>query len=122
MTTHLDHRERPAVETPRSSVVVGSLWMVGISLILFFLPLINGLVGGTVGGYKVGSVGRALAAAVLPAIVVALVLWGIVSLFGAPGWGILAGATGGLLIALADVGIFIGALIGGALGRRRVVA
>jgi hypothetical protein len=92
--------------------------MIGVSLVLFFLPLINGIIGGLVGGYKVGGVGRALLAAILPAVVVALALGVIFMIFDAPVLGFLAGLTGAVLVVLADVGIFIGALIGGALSRR----
>jgi hypothetical protein len=102
----------------QSSVVAGSLWMIGLTLALFFLPLVNGLVGGFVGGYKVGGVGRALIAALLPAIVVAVALWIVFAVFDAPVWGVVAGLTGAILILLADVGIFIGAVIGGALSGR----
>lgn len=103
----------------RSSILAGSFWMVAISLALFFLPLLNGLIGGLVGGYKVGAVGRALVAAILPAVIVTLGLWLIFALWDAPFWGIVAGLTGGLLVLLADVGIFVGAAIGGLLAARR---
>ena len=107
-----------AESKPQSSIVVASMWMVLISLLLFFLPVINGFIGGAVGGYKVGSVGRALIAAVLPAIVVALGLWGIFLVYEAPVWGVLAGTTAGMLVAISDLGIFVGAAFGGALSRR----
>ena len=107
----------------RENVVVGSLWMVGLSLLLFWIPLVNGLIGGFVGGYKVGTIGRALAAAVLPAVVVALALWLLLAAFDLGGWGLLAGVGVGALIVFADLGIFIGAALGGAWaeskGRRR---
>lgn len=96
----------------RSSIVVGSLWMVFLSIALFFVPLINGLVAGAVGGYKVGGVGRALAAAVLPAVVVAGALWVVFALFDAPLWGALAGVAVGIIVLLSDVGLFIGAVVG----------
>lgn len=99
----------------RSSVVGGTLWMIGITLVLFWLPAINGLIGGLVGGYKVGSVGRALTAAVLPAIVVALGLWILLAVLDLGVLGFFAGAAAGLMILLADVGLFIGAAIGGAM-------
>jgi len=102
----------------RAPVVVGSLWMVLISIALFFVPAINGLVGGLVGGYKVGGVGRALAAAVLPAAVVAVGMWILFALFDAPLWGVLAGTAVAVLVLLADIGLFIGAAIGGALRGR----
>lgn len=111
----------------RKNIVVGSLWMIGITLLFFWLPAINGVIGGIVGGYKVGNVGRALAAAVLPAIVVALGLWILLAVFDLGVFGFFAGVALGLMILLADVGLFIGAAIGGALrqssgGRRRITA
>jgi hypothetical protein len=117
---HPPRETRPVLPTEdRSSILAGSLWMVAISLALFFLPLINGLIGGVVGGYKVGAVGRALVAAILPAAIVALGLWLVFALWEAPFWGLVAGLTGGLLVLLADVGIFVGAAIGGLLAARR---
>ncbi len=101
----------------RKSIVIGSLWMVGLSLLLFFLPLINGFVGGLVGGYKVGGVGRALMAAILPAIVVAAGLWILLAVLDAPLIGLVAGATLGLLVLLSDLGLFLGAGIGGAMNK-----
>src|SRR5688572_30820111 len=109
----------PVLTTDRSSILAGSFWMVAISLALFFLPLINGLVGGFVGGYRVGGVGRALIAAILPAAIVTLGLWLIFAFWNAPVWGLVAGLTGGLLVVLADVGIFLGAAIGGLMSARR---
>jgi hypothetical protein len=96
--------------------------MIGLTLLLFFLPLINGIIGGAVGGYKVGNTKRALLAAILPAAVVAVGLWLIFALAEAPVWGLLAGLTAAALVALADVGIFIGAAIGGAMSHRRPLA
>jgi hypothetical protein len=102
----------------RSSVFVGALWMVVLSLALFFLPLLNGLIAGVVGGYKVGGVGRALVAAILPSVFVGAGLWIIFALFEAPVWGMVAGFAVGLLILLSDLGLFIGAAIGGLMGKR----
>jgi hypothetical protein len=102
-----------------ASLAEGTAWMVGITVALFFLPLLNGLIGGMVGGYKVGTVRRALTAAFLPAIVVSVGLFLILALFKMPGIGALAGATLGLVVLLADVGIFLGAAIGGHLARRK---
>ena len=104
----------------RSSIVTGSLWMVGISLVLFFLPLGNGLIGGLVGGYKVGSPGGALASAVLPAAIVSVGLWILLAMLDVPVLGFAAGAAVGILIVLADVGLFVGALVGGVAGTKTV--
>ena len=107
------------VESNRS-VVTGALLMVAVSLALFFLPLINGLVGVLVGGYAVGTVKRALLAAVLPAVVVGLGLWIIFAIFEAPVLGFFAGMAIGAFVLLSDVGLFLGAAIGGALSNRRL--
>jgi hypothetical protein len=119
MTNQLEvpSSRNPPAPRERSSIVAGSLWMVGLTLVLFFLPLINGLVGGLVGGYKVGGVKRALTAALLPALVVAVALWIIFTIAEAPVWGLLAGVTGATLVVLAEVGIFVGAAIGGAMAK-----
>ncbi len=104
-----------------SSVIVGAIWMVVISLLLFWLPAINGLIAGAVGGYKVGSVRSALIAAILPAIIVAAGLWLLLIALDLPLLGIVAGFAVGILILLADVGLFLGAVIGGVLGNRSSV-
>lgn len=112
-----DMQRRPRED--RSSIVAGSAWMVVISIALFFVPILNGLVGGLVGGYKVGGVKRALIAAILPAIVVGIALWVILAILDAPLIGFFAGAALGLIVLFADVGLFIGAAIGGAMSTRR---
>jgi hypothetical protein len=108
----VSYHTRPHDE--RSSVFSGSLWMVGISLALFFLPAINGFVGGLVGGYKVGGSGRALTAAILPAIVVGLGLWLLLAVLEAPVIGFLSGIALIGLIVFSSLGLLLGAAIGGA--------
>lgn len=109
----------------RTNIAVASFWMVGISLLLFFLPLVNGLIGGAVGGYKAGTPKRGFIAALLPAVIVGALLWAIFGIFGGPVLGFFAGAAAGMLVLLADVGLLIGAPIGGYLaetrGPRRVI-
>lgn len=90
-----------------------------MSLLLFFLPIINGLIGGFVGGYKVGTPGRAVLAAFLPALVVGLGMWLLLIILEVPIIGLIAGVALGTLVLLADVGIFIGALLGGALSNTK---
>lgn len=102
-----------------SSIIVSSLWMIVISLVLFFLPALNGLIGGAVGGYKAGSAGRGLTAAVLPSIVVGLVLWGLFAIFDAPVIGFLGGLAVGLWALISSIGLLIGALVGGAMAPAR---
>lgn len=102
-----------------TSLIVCSLWMVGISLLLFFLPALNGLIGGGVGGYKAGSAGRGLAAAVLPAIVVGAAIWVLLAMFNAPVLGFISGLAVGIWALISSIGLLIGALIGGAMAPDR---
>lgn len=103
----------------KTNVFVAAAWMVGITIALFFAPLINGLVGGAVGGYKAGTWQRALGAAVIPAAVVAVLLWLVMLGFDRPMLGAMAGVTAGVVILLVDVGMFVGALIGGVYAEHR---
>lgn len=102
-----------------SSILASSLWMIGISLLLFFVPAINGLIGGVVGGYKAGSVGRGLTAAVLPSIVVGLSLWGLFASFVGPMLGFVGGLAVGVWALISSVSLLLGAAIGGLLAPDR---
>ncbi len=100
---------------PNRSGSIGSafVWMLVLSILLFWLPLVGPLIAGFVGGRKAGSVGNAILAAILPAVIVGVALFFLASLLtGLPLFGFLAGA-GGLVIAAAHVGpLLLGALIG----------
>lgn len=102
----------------------GMNWMAGLSLLLFWLPVIGPMIAGLVGGYKAGDLRRALLAVFLPAVGTGLlVAVGIGWLTHLAFWGVLAG-LGGLVLALLNVGpMLIGAIAGGiAAGlHRRVV-
>jgi hypothetical protein len=108
---------KPIGRSQSKSVLTGSVWMVVLSLALFFLPAINGLVGGVVGGYKAGNARRALLAAILPAVLLALGLWVLLSVLGMPVLGVFAGLAVGVWVAVSDLGLFVGALIGGLVRR-----
>ena len=95
-----------------AGIIVGAMWMVVLSLALFFIPGINGLIAGFVGGYWVGSLGRAMVAAILPALIVAAGLWVLLAAVGMPILGLFAGAAVTVLIVLAELGLFLGAAVG----------
>lgn len=103
-----------------TNIVEGSLWMIGVSLVLFFIPMLNGLIGGFVGGYRVGSVKKAMMAAFLPAIVVAVGLWLMFTALGLPVAGFFTGITIAMLVVLSEVGLFVGAFIGGMAGEQKM--
>ncbi len=102
-----------------TNVIEGSLWMIGISLVLFFIPMLNGLIGGFVGGYRVGTPKKAMMSAFLPAVVVAVGLWLMLMAFGLPVAGFFTGITVAMLIVLSEVGLFVGAFIGGMAGEQK---
>lgn len=62
------------IEPRHNTFVVSVVTMVFTSLITFYLPLFNGLVGGSFGGFHARRWGRALGAAVLNSILVPAIL------------------------------------------------
>lgn len=102
------------------NVFIGSAWMVAITMGLFFLPALNGLIAGTVGGYMVGSTKRALLAAVIPAMIAAAGLWVLLATLDFPVVGFFVGAALGVHIILSEIGLFLGAAIGGTVAQTKV--
>ncbi len=97
----------------------GMLWMIFISILLFWLPVLGPLLAGFVGGKKAGSIGSAILAVFLPAIIIGLILFfSTTFLSGLPVFGIIAG-MGGLVLALTGIGpLLLGAIIGGILSEK----
>ena len=100
----------------KGSITAAIIWMIIISILLFWLPVLGPLIAGIVGGKKAGGVGAAIAAVILPAIVFGVLLFALVStISGIPLIGAVAGA-GGVVLALSHVGpLLVGAIIGGIL-------
>lgn len=101
-------------EQKSGSVLGGSVWMILISLVLFWIPGVGGFIGGIVGGKVAGGVGSALLAWLLSSILLAVV-FGVLGtmLSGMILIGALAG-LGGLVIGFIDAGArLLGAVIGG---------
>jgi hypothetical protein len=98
----------------RSSIVGASVWMLVITLLLFWLPFVGPLLGGVIGGRKAGGVGRAILASLVPAFVVAALLLVLATaLTGMPLIGAIA-AAGGFALVAAQVGpMILGAILGG---------
>jgi hypothetical protein len=91
------------------------LWMFLISILLFWLPIVGGLIAGFVGGRKAGTVGNGILAVFLPGIIFFVLIFLLAaSLIGIPLIGLAAGA-GGLWLSVMHVGpLLVGAIIGGA--------
>ncbi|MCK5478901.1 MAG: hypothetical protein KAI44_08295 [Methylococcales bacterium] len=102
----------------KGSITIAILWMLFISVLLFWLPVIGPLIAGLVGGNKAGGVGSAIIAVFLPALIVGGGLFALASIIsGLPLIGAVAG-LGGLALALLNVGpMLIGAIIGGVLSK-----
>lgn len=80
-------------------------------LILSFIPFFGGLIAGIVGGKIAGTPGRAITAALIPAILtgIAAALIGMVH----PVFAIFAGGIAFVVAAFHFLGVLIGAFIGG---------
>ncbi len=101
-------------------IVAGSFWMLGVTMALFFFPVVNGIIGGVIGGYKVGSTKNAIMASILPAIAAGFLLWIVLTLANLSIMGPVEGPQLALLIFLSDLGLLIGAGIGGTISQNKI--
>lgn len=102
-------------------VLVGSILMFVITMGLFFLPVVNGIVGGVIGGHKVGNTKNAIIAAIVPAMGVGFLLWIALKIANIPVMGIPPSDPElALLVVLSDLGLLVGAAIGGTLAQNRI--
>lgn len=98
----------------RGSLMSAMNWMGGLSLLLFWLPVVGPLVAGLVGGRKAGSVKRAIIAVFLPALLLGLLATaGVAYLTELVAWGLLAGVGTAVLLLLQVGPMLAGALAGG---------
>lgn len=103
----------------RGSIPNAMAWMIGLSAVLFWLPLLGGLIAGFVGGRKAGGPGPAVVAAILPSVVFGLLVFFLGGLIGSiPIIGALfqlvAGLGGLVLSTMNIVPLLVGAVVGGA--------
>jgi len=98
----------------QTNVVAGAVWILVLSLLLFWLPVAGPLIAGFVGGKKAGGVAAGIVAVFLPAIVLGMFffVFGTV-ITGLPLLGIVAG-TGSFIMTASGVGLLlVGAIVGG---------
>ncbi len=100
-------------------MVLAVIVMIVLSLLLSWLPLFGPLIAGIVGGYCAGGIGRGLAAAVIPLVLLGVFVWwvGAALNHAVAGFFVSVGVT--LLLVVHEVGLFIGAVIGGAIAQGR---
>ncbi len=94
------------------SIMEGAFWMVLLSILLFWLPPFGHLIAGIVGGYRSGSVGNAIIASLIPALLAGLLVFLVLTLIPLPMINVFAGATTFLIVAASGVVVTIGAIIG----------
>lgn len=97
------------------STVNAMLWMVGLSILLFWIPVAGPVFAGFVGGLKAGGGGPAVVAAVLPAILVAALVFLLGSVVALPLFGALVGIGTLPVILLQGLLLVAGAALGGSL-------
>lgn len=98
------------------SIIMGMIWMMIISLLLFWLPGLGPLLAGIVGGKTAGGVGAGMIAALLPGILLSAVLFFAGTLLtGLPVIGAIAAMGVMTLVLINIIPLLIGALIGGLL-------
>ena len=106
----------PGAGAKKGGLVSAAVWMLVLSLLLFWLPVLGMFIAGLVGGRKAGSVGTAIAAALLPALVVTVVMFFMATaLTGMPVLGAIAGFGAGVFVVANVVPLLVGAVVGGIL-------
>ncbi|MDC0712790.1 hypothetical protein POL68_30295 [Stigmatella sp. ncwal1] len=119
---HVDYATLPpdvvarpeGIQFQHNTFVVSVATMVLISLITFFIPLFNGLLGGAFGGYHAGRMKRALGAALVTSVLVPAIILGAYALAGPHLSRLFSGLGTGGWIALHVMGTFLGAASGAA--------
>jgi hypothetical protein len=104
----------------QSNIIAAIFWMVGLTMALFFFPVVNGIIGGIVGGFKAGNTKGALLAALLPAGTTAFLLWMLLTVAPLPVMGGIGDIELALLVLLSELGLFLGAAIGGTVAQNKI--
>jgi hypothetical protein len=109
----------PVEEYPEEKrVVSGSWWMGGLFVALFFLPAVNGLIAGIVGGIRVGSPRDAIMTSLGPAAIGSALLWMILAVVPVPYWGPWLSPIGiSITVTFSVLGLLLGAAIGGVIAQ-----
>lgn len=98
---------------PPGSLAAAINWMGGLTLLLFWMPVVGPLIAGLVGGVKAGTVGRAIAAVFVPAILTGVMAAaGVAYLADWFPWGLLVGLGAVVICLLNVVPLFAGAVMG----------
>lgn len=94
------------------SVTKAAIWMIGLSILLIWLPVAGPAIAGFIGGREARTMGKAMVAALIPALLLGLLVAMILIAFDLPLIGTLAGVGIGIAVLVQDVPMFIGAALG----------
>jgi hypothetical protein len=101
-------------DVQQPSILTGTLWMIGLAALLFWLPVMGPLIAGYVGGRRIGNI----AGAAIASIVAAVVATGLFLLVGAglgfPLLSTLAEAGYLLILLIQAVPVIVAAIFGAA--------
>lgn len=106
-----------ATQRQRGSILGGFLWMLVLSILLFWLPILGPFIAGVVGGRVAGSASNGFVAAILPMLIVVFLVVIVSTFFLLPGIGLLAGTSLVVASILHSLPLIVGALLGGALAQ-----
>ncbi len=98
----------------QGSVLSGTLWMIGLAILLFWIPVVGPLIAGFVGGRKSGGVGPAIISSIIPAVVASGLFLLVGAAFGVPIIGAIVGAGFFIVILVELVPMTIAAIVGAA--------
>ena len=103
-------------------IMPAALWMFVLGLLLGWLPFIGPAIAGIVGGLQAGGAGTALAAAIIPSLLVAGLVLLVSALFDVAWLGALLGIGAFMVLVFGSLPLVVGALIGGMVSERRTTS
>lgn len=96
------------------SIRAGAVRMALLMAALYWLPVVNGILAGAIGGYRAGTVSHGALAAGLAAPATLLSLWILLVVVAAPAVPLVASLGPVAEVALSVIALFLGAAAGGA--------
>lgn len=113
-----DRQTTPPATRPDAdgSMLTGGAIMLVLALLLSWLPIVGPLIAGFLGGRVIGEEKRAFGVALLPAVLLAVVVWLILAAFELPILGAVAGIGVAVVIVVQELPLLFGAWFGGASG------
>ena len=99
--------------TDRDSITIASLIMVGLAILIGWIPIVGPAIAGYVGGRKAGSPGRGFVAGLIPAVIVGILVGVILALFDLPIIGTVTGFAIAIWVVIEAIPLLIAAAIGG---------